>query len=355
MRAAILAYEYDQRNQSVRAALHWVDVLEGRPLSRFPVHVSPNPGILPRHDLALVSYGPLEDGRDVLDAHQLSDGMLRARLPMDCRAHFNVCPNWSCFVESPDENVVYVYKARTLGDHLAADYICGFDPSSMCFLPWEVRVPRCIAGWSAAGGGRARLQMLFVADGVESGRLPVDDLDQKVCFWIGVDDGFGPMVSLGPRPRSHSDLGHACALLSAAAAPLSIVVSNDGGIHLIDPVDFRLIERRWVTLPDGFAVTNFAAAVDRNARVLVLGLARDGARHEGRTETLLLYDLRTGRTEGMWALERSLVHFAMTEQGDLLVGAEADCSRLIVLNPRRGTTVASQTIEGFPQYVMVER
>jgi len=91
-----------------------------------------------------------------------------------------------------------------------------------------------LAGWSLASG-RAHAQIIFVADGIELGILPRTDLEQKVGFWLGPKEGMGPMARLGPRPRSHSDLGHARAILFAPEKPLSVMMCNDGAAHLVDP------------------------------------------------------------------------------------------------------------------------
>src|SRR5262249_34712044 len=156
--------------------------------------------------------------REVLDVYRLSDWHLRARLPMDCRAHFNVCQRWPPFLPSPDVNLIYLYKARTLGHHRAEDFVSGLRLDTLEFTPWNYQLPEGMAGWSGAAG-RAHVQMLFVAEGLETGRLPATDLDQKVAFWLGPEAGMGPTVSLGPRPRAHSDLGHARAILCATKRP----------------------------------------------------------------------------------------------------------------------------------------
>src|SRR5205814_2051266 len=157
----------------------------------------------------------------------------------------NLAPRWSTFLAAPAGALVYVYKARTLGNHQAQDFVCGLDPAALEFSPWNYQFPECVAGWSASGG-RAHAQMLFVADGLEVGRLPVDDLEQKMAFWLGPGAGMGPAVSLGPRPRCHSDLGHARAILYAPRRGLSVAVCNDGVAHLVDAAAFRYLERQQV-------------------------------------------------------------------------------------------------------------
>jgi hypothetical protein len=42
---------------------------------------------------------------------------------MDFQASFNSRPRWSVFLPSPDGKSIYIYKALTLGNHLAEDYI----------------------------------------------------------------------------------------------------------------------------------------------------------------------------------------------------------------------------------------
>src|SRR5262249_51218368 len=93
MKAAVLAYRH-VGDHEVAAALLWIDPFAQRVLRSMPVAISPNLGIFPAHDCALVSYAEYADDscRDWLDVYRLSDWSLRARLPMEDRAHFNVSP-----------------------------------------------------------------------------------------------------------------------------------------------------------------------------------------------------------------------------------------------------------------------
>ncbi len=197
----VAALVYRRAAAGTQTQLAWIDALAGRVEHVLAVADSPNPGVFPRQNCALISYLALEEGKppeERLDVYRLSDWTLRARLLLDCRAHFNRRPAWSTYVEAPDGRQIYVYKARTLGHHLAEDWLCGLDTETLTFAPWSFKVPECVAGWSAAGG-RAHAQMLFVADGLEVGRLPVADLEQKIGFWLGPEEGMGPTVPLGPR------------------------------------------------------------------------------------------------------------------------------------------------------------
>src|SRR5262249_23751384 len=154
------------------------------------------------------------------------------------------------------------------------------DPARPAFRPWNFQIPECVAGWAAAGQ-RAHAQLLFVADGLESGVLPSTDFEQKVGFWLGPEVGMGPGIPLGKRPRLHSDLGHARAILFAPQRPLSVVVCTDGVTHLLDPVDFRYLERQQVAFLNDHAMPIFAAQVDPQGRLLYVGTATSAARSEG--------------------------------------------------------------------------
>ena len=135
--------------------------------------------------------------------------------------------------------------------------------------------------------------MLFIADGLQVGRLPEADFEQKIGFWLGPEEGMGPVIPLGPRPRLHSDLGHARAILSAPRRPLSVVVCNDGAVHLIDPVAFRRLGRQQVSFAPGHAMPIFAAQVDPDGRLLYVGTAEPEARSQGLIERVV--DPRPGR------------------------------------------------------------
>jgi hypothetical protein len=247
--------------------------------------------------------------------------------------------------------LIYVYKARTLGDHLAEDYVCGLRVAELEFTPWTYRVPECIAGWSVAAG-RAHAQMLFVADGLEVGRLPTIDLEQKVAFWLGPEEGMGPTVSLGPRPRAHSDLGHARAILCAPKRPLSVVMCNNGVTHLIDPIDFRHRGKQQVSFAPGHAMPLFAAQIDPEGRLLYVGTATDEARHQGLVERVVVHDLDRGRRQLEWVLEDPFAHMALSDDGRYLCGAGQRTNQLWVLDARSGRAEAQMPLDGFPQYLI---
>jgi hypothetical protein len=349
----VAALVYREEGQGLSASLAWIDPFAGLVEHSTPVPRSPNLGLFPEADCALISYtdGSRPDApREVLDVYRLSDWGLRARLPMDCRAHFNLRPRWSPFLPSPDGRLVYVYKARTLGDHLAEDYVCGLRLDALEFDPWVYKVPECVAGWSTPGGP-AHAQMLFVADGLEVGRLPTDDLEQKVAFWLGPEAGMGPTVPLGPRPRVHSDLGHARAILGAPARPLSVVVCNDGVVHLIDPVGFRHLGRQRVAFQPGEAMPLFAAQVDPGGRFLYAGTAGE-ARHEGLVERVIVHDLERGRTAQEWPLAEPWTHMALSQDGRYLCGAELSPGMIRVVDTRDGRVVTEIVLDGSPRYLI---
>lgn len=351
MKVAVLVYRLADAEKE--AALVWVDPFIGQVLNLIPVPISPNLGVFPQHDCALIAYGEYQEGTssgDYLAVYRLSDWSLLARLPMDCRAHFNICPEWPTFLPSPEGRLIYVYKSRTLGDHLAEDFVCGLDLTTLDFTPWNYKVPECVAGWSVAGG-RAHTQMLFVADGLEVGQLPTAGLEQKVGFWLGPEEGMGPMVSIGSRPRSHSDLGHARAILFAPQRSLSVVACNDGVAHLIDAVDFRYLERQQVKLSKGYAMPIFAAQIDPQGRFLYVGTAAGEARHQGLVERVVVHDLNRGRRQLEWLLEEPLAHMALSEDGRYLCGAGLS-NRLWILDAQTGRAVAVMQLDGSPQYVI---
>src|SRR5262249_21205066 len=143
------------------AYLAWIDPFAGRVAHVLPVSGSPNLGVFPRPDCALIAYPMRQNAQPTqerVDVYRLSDWALRARLPMDCRAHFNDSPGWCTYVPAPDGRQIYVYKARTLGHHLAEDWLCGLDVETRTIAPWTFKIPECVAGWSAAAG-RAHAQM----------------------------------------------------------------------------------------------------------------------------------------------------------------------------------------------------
>jgi hypothetical protein len=334
--------------------LAWVDPFADRVLHLLAVPRSPNLGVLAEQDLVLVSYGEYGKNkapREVLDVYRLSDWSLRARLELDCRAHFNSCPRWSTFLASPDGNLVYVYKARSLGDHRADDFLCGLDPKTLEFSAWNYKLPECLAGWSRTARP-AHAQLLFIADGLEVGHLPGTDLEQKVGFWLGPESGELRMVGIGPRPRAHSTLGHARALLFAPERPLTVVLCNDGTAHLIDPVSYRYLERQVVPLEPGHGMTNFAAQLEPRGRILYVGTAASAARAQLLTERVIVYDLDRGRRQLQWVLEEPLAHMALSSDGRYLYGAGSQTNRLLVFDARSGRTEAALPLDGFPQFLL---
>jgi hypothetical protein len=336
----------------IQAQLAWIDPFAGRVEHVLPAPDSPNLGIFPRQNCALISYTAWDEGKpsqEWLDVYRLSDWTIRARLPMDFRAHFNRTPAWSTFVPAPDGRQIYLYKARTLGHHLAEDWLCGLDLETMTFAPWGFKIAECLAGWSAAAG-RAHAQMLFVADGVEAGRLPIVDLEQKIAFWLGPEQGMGPLVSLGPRPRLHSALGHARAILSAPRRPLSVVVCNDGVAHLVDPVAFRYLERQQVHFAPGHAMPIFAAQIDPEGRYLYVGTAEHLARNRGRIERVVLHDLNERSQQLDWVLQEPFAHMVLSADGRYLCGAAANA--LYVVDVRNSRPEAVVPLDGRPVFLI---
>ena len=310
--------------------------------------------MFPRYDCALVSYSEFPDGSpssDWLDVYRVSDWSRRAHMPMDFRAQFNMSPEWPTFVRGPRDRLIYVYKAQTLGDHWAADFICGLDLASLAFTSWNFRIPECVSGWSAAVG-RAQAQMLFTADGVHEGKLPSNNFEQKVGFWLGPEEGMGPMVPIGPRPRSHSDLGHANAILCAPARPLSIAVCNDGAAHLIDPLDFRYLEKQQVEFAPGHAMPVFAAQVDPRGRFLYVGTAGPESRSRGLVERVVVHDLDRDRRNAEWLLPEPLGQIVLSEDGKYLCGGSLESNQLWILDAGSGEPAAVMQLHGSPQYVI---
>jgi hypothetical protein len=352
MKVALLLYR--RVGEEVQASLAWVDPVAGQVLNLLAVPVSPNLGVFPEYDSVLISYAEYShEGapQQYLDVYRLSDWCLRSHLQMDCRAHFNVNPEWTTFLASPTNHLIYLYKARTLGRHWAEDFVCGIDLAALEFTSWNFRIPQCVAGWSRAAG-RAHAQMLFVADGLEVGKLPSRDLMQKVAFWLGPEDGMGPTIEIGPRPLSHSDLGHARAVLCARNRPLSVVVCNDGLAHLIDPVEFHYLESQQVKLARDHAMPLFAAEIEPQGRALYVGTAGPEARHRGLIERVVVHDLDSGRRETEWVLEEPFSQMAMTQDGKYLCGASPKSNRLWILEARNGEPAAVMQLDGFVQYVI---
>lgn len=353
MKVAVLIYRLGEHGD-VEASLQFVDPFSQHVLKIIRVPISPNLGVFPQQDCLLVSYTqyPEESSSlDWLDVYSLSDWSLRARLPMDCRAHFNVCPSWCTFLPCKDNGLIYVYKTHSLGDHLAEDFISGLDLAAMKFTSWNFKIPECMAGWSACSGP-AHAQMLFVADGLEVGELPNHDFEQKIGFWLGPDGGMGSTVSLGPRPRAHSDLGHARAILVAPRRPLSVVVCSDGVIHLIDPVEFCYLEKQKVKFAQGHAMPIFAAQIEPRGRFLYIGTATNGARHQGLIQRVVVHDLERGRWEDEWVLTNPLSHMALSKDGKHLLGAGFESKKLWVLDAQTGNAKAAMQLDGSPMYII---
>jgi hypothetical protein len=352
MRVAVLTAR--QTADRVNCFMEWVDPLANKVLVRICVPEAPNLGVFPKHNCVLVSHStpaPAGASQSWLDIYRLADGSMRDHMPMDWRAHFNVTPSWPIFLSSPDQSLIYIYKTRTLGHHLAEDYLCALDPMMAALSPWNFKIPGCVAGWSPSGG-RAHVQMLFVADGLEVGRLPTTDLDQKIGFWLGPDEGMGPMVSLGPRPRAHSTLGHARAILFAPAPPLSVVVCTDGVTHLIDPVEFRYVERQLVELSPGQAMPQFAAQIEPAGQLLYVGTSAPEARSQGLIERVVVHNLKSRQRQAEWLLPEPFVHMALSADGRNVCGAGLS-NKLWVLDTRSGQAEAAMQLAGNPQYLVL--
>jgi len=352
MRVAVLLYR--QAGAGIESTLAWVDPFAGKPLRSLPVPISPNVGVFPSHDCALISYSEFPDdspATEWLDVYRLSDWSRAAHLPMEYRAKFNVTPEWTTFLPSRRDRIIYVYQAHTLGDHWAEDFVSGLDLASNAFTSWNFRVPECVAGWSAAVG-RAEVQMLHVADGIEVGKLPSSDFEQKVAFWLGPEEGMGPTIPIGPRPRAHSDLGHARAILCAPRRPLSIVVCNDGAAHLIDPLDFRYLEKQQVKFALDHAMPVFAAQVEPQGRLLYVGASRPDARSQGLVERVVVHDLDRNCRKTEWLLPEPFVHTALTEDGKYFCGGSRESNQLWILDASNGEPAAVMQLHGSPQYVI---
>jgi len=352
MKVALLVYR-QVADHEVTASLLWIDPFAARVLRSIPVAISPNVGIFPTHDCALVSYAEYAEDccRDWLDVYRLSDWSLRAHLAIEDRAHFNVSPQWSAFLPSPDDSLIYIYQARTLGHHWSQDYVCGLDPAGPAFTSWKFQIPECVAGWSRAAGP-AHAQMLFVADGLEKGSLPSADFEQKVGFWLGPEGGMAPPVSLGPRPRSHSDPGHARAIVCAPLRPLSAAVCTDGVIHLIDPSEMRYLEQQRLTFRNGYAMPVFAARIDPHGRRLFVGISHDEARHQGLIERVVVHGLDEAAPQDEWALDELWSHMALSDDGTCLVGVSPGSRTLRVLDSGTGRTRVTMQLDETPQYVI---
>jgi len=341
--------------------LAWIDPIRGAVLQRIPVAKVPHIGVFASHDCALVSYRVFRENlptEEWLDVYRLSDWHLSARRRMDFQAHFNVRPRWSVFLPSPDGKSIYVYKALTLGHHLAEDYICGLDLESLEFASWSYKSPECVAGWSRAAGP-AHAQLLFVSDGLETGQLPTGpldqpsgSLDQKVSFWMGPGGGPSPTVSVGARPRVHSDPGHASAILYAPKRPLSVVVCDEGSAHLIDPLEFRYLEKQKVRFAKGHGTPPFRAFIEPRGRLLYVGTAGPGNLRIAAVERIVVHNLESRRREAEWILEEPLSHLALDEDGAWFYGATLRGRQLSTIDARTGRVVNSVELDGSPRYVV---
>jgi hypothetical protein len=258
------------------------------------------------------------------------------------------------FLPSPDGKFVYIYKALTTGHHRSEDYICGLDLTTMNLTSWSYRIPECVAGWAPAAGN-AHAQMLFISDGLEIGELPVGPLDQKVSFWLGPEGGKGPTVSLGPRPRVHSDPGHARSILFAPQRPLTAVVCDDGTVHLIDPIEFRYLETQKVALPEGHAMPPFAAQIDPEGRILYVGTAGERNRHFGAVENIVVHNLDSGLREAQWPLPDVAAQLVLDDAGAFLLWVGLRSPRLGTIDTRTGSLKSLMEFEGSPRFVVPAR
>jgi hypothetical protein len=353
LKLAVIVHEVV--DEIVKSTLLLVEPLANRTIRREPLGDFPDIEVFPEMDCAVVtcrSPDPKADSTaDWLELYRLSDWRLRARRPMDCRAHFNTTPSWSTFLAAPDGRSIYIYKSRALGDHLAEDYFCALNTESGDFSDWNFRVPECVAGLSACAGA-AHAQMLFISDGLEYGRLPESGLEQKVAFWLGPDGGMGPSVPIGERPKVHNQLGHARAILFSRRPEMTVVVCTDGVIHLIDPVGFRYLERLSLSFMAGYGMPIFAAQLDPEGSRLYVGASRESQRQAGTVERILVFDVIKKRLLADWALDEPLRQIKLSRDGRYLCGASAARQQLWVLDSFTARTLAVMDVEGDPEYVV---
>jgi hypothetical protein len=331
-----------------------VDPFQGRCREVVSLPVGANVGVFTALDCALVSYTDYFDSQppaERLAVYRLSDWSRIAEHTMDCRAHFNVTPLWSPFLAAPDSKTIYIYKAQTLGHHHGKDFVCGLDVRTFTLSSWTAVVPRCLAGWSTSAGS-AHAQMLFIADGLESGELPTRDLDQTVAFWLGPELGMGPVLSLGARPQAHSDLGHARAILFAPGRPLSVVVCTDGLVHLIDPVNRCVLERQQVTFSPRHGMPTFAAQIASDGSLLYVGTAVGQARHQRLVQRVVVHDLDGCRRVSEWVLDEPMMNITLAQDGRYLCGVSPRSESVCVLDVRTGREAARVKLPARPRYVI---
>jgi len=330
----------------------WVDLAAGRVLNRLPLPSSPVVEVFPELDLLLVSYEDYfdDDLEDRLDVYRLSSWELRKSLGVERRAHFNIAPSWSTFLPSRDGRSIWTYQSEGLGDHLGADYIAALDVETLAWRGEPRRIPECIAGWSVCSP-HAEAQMLYISDGLEVGELPKLPPPERVVFWDGPEGGFSEPLALGPRPRAHSDLGHARAILAARERPLSVVVRTNGELFLIDSAARQPLERQRAALPEGCGMPIFGAHLDPAGRRVYIGAASPELRATGGTETVVVHDLEAGRTQETWRLDTPLRHTALSADGCTLFGAVADADEIVGLDVETGKTVGAVSLGGEAYYL----
>lgn len=349
MRVAAVAI--DPTFKSNDTWLLWIDPEHRRILRKIDVPYSPNVEILPQARSAVVAYTshPGGEAQFTADIYRLPEWNRVASLPMNCRATFNVRQFWQTIQPGPTPNLVYVFKVKTLGDHLEADLVCGLDLESNRLSDWQFPLPRNVIGWAGAGGD-AHLQFLFSSEGLFEGQLPTHDFDQSVGFWLGPERGMGPIVSIGPRPEAHSDLGHARAICTTGLR--TVVVRNDGRIHVLDPKTFQLVGLQHLETPPEKIFVEHSAIMDPNGKYLYVGVAEHNLMRAGISERILVHDLEAGRTVHDWKLDGNFQHFSLTERGDYLFGAVVDPNQVQMINTRTGEVEARIPVDGRLHYLV---
>ena len=329
----------------------WMDPGAGRILQHVELPYSPNLEILPGHGFAVVTYTDFagDDMRCTIDIYGLEDWNKVASLPTDCRATFNVRQMWRTIQPGPHENSVYMFQIAALGDHLGEEAVCGLDLRNYRLSGWEFKFPQNVIGWTGPAG-QAHAQFLFSPEGYFAGELPTDDLEQSVCFWLGPEEGLGPIIPIGPRPLLHSDLGHARAICGSAQR--TVVVRNDGRVHVLDPISFRHVEIQQLQLPPGHAPVNHAVAIDPSGQTLYVGVATHDLRCSGVSEYILVHNLERKGSVQTWKLEPRLQHFSLTEHGRYLFGAAFDVPQVRMFDALSGKIEAVISTEGSVHYLV---
>ena len=324
----------------------WADLAKGVVLGRLRLAASPVVEAFPELDLLLVSYEDFrgEELENRVDVLRLSTFEPLKQFSVECRAHFNVAPTWSTFLLSRDGRSIWAYQSQGLGDHLGADYIAALDVATLEWRSERRRIPECIGGWSACRDAEA--QVLYVSDGLEVGELPQNPPDERLVFWNGPDGGFSEPLSLGPRPRAHSELGHARAILASRERSLSVVVKTDGELRLVDSAERRPLERQRADLPEGYAMPIFAAQLDPEGRRLYVGASRPSQRALGATETIIVHDLDAGRSIETWKLDSPLQHMSLSSDGRTLFGALDGETEVAAFDVRDGRRIGGVDVGG---------